>query len=144
MTTIVSKRGGSGAVEARLAEAHIALPAPQPAIGNYRPARIVDGWLFTSGQLSWRDGAIGHPGLLGRDVSVEQGREAAAIAALKLLAQVKAACAGDLDKISHCVRLSCFVACTADFLHHATIVDPVSSHLIAAFGDEVGVHARLA
>jgi len=144
MTTIVSKPGGIGAVETRLAEAHIALPAPQPAIGNYRPVRIVDGWLFTSGQLSWRDGAIVHPGLLGQDVSVEQGREAAAIAALNLLAQVKAACAGDLDRISHCVRLSCFVACTAGFHHHATILDPVSSHLIAAFGDEVGVHARLA
>lgn len=144
MTTIVSKAGGSGAVEARLAKAGIALPSPPPAIGNYRPVRIVDGWLFTSGQLSWRDGAIVHPGLLGRDVSTAQGREAAAIAALNLLAQVRAACAGDLDRISHCVRLSCFVACTAGFHQHATILDPVSSHLIAAFGDEIGAHARLA
>lgn len=143
MTTIVSESDVS-VVDARLAKARIVLPSPQPAIGNYRPVRIVDGWLFTSGQLSWRDGAVVHPGLLGRNVTVEQGREAAAIAALNLLAQVKAACAGDLDRISHCVRLSCFVACAPDFHDHPTILDPISSHLITAFGDEIGVHARLA
>lgn len=144
MTTIVSTSSPRGAAEERLAKAGVTLPPPQPAIGNYRPVRIVDGWLFTSGQLSWRDGAVVHPGLLGRNVTVEQGREAAAIAALNLLAQVKAACAGDLDRISHCVRLSCFVACTPDFHDHPTILDPISSHLITAFGDEIGVHARLA
>ena len=57
MTTIVSTSSPRGAAEERLAKAGVTLPPPQPAIGNYRPVRIVAGWLFTSGQLSWRDGA---------------------------------------------------------------------------------------
>ncbi|MCZ8548497.1 RidA family protein, partial [Mesorhizobium qingshengii] len=78
------------------------------------------------------------------DISMEQGREAATIAALNLLAQLKAACTGDLDRISYCVRISCFVACATDFHEHPKILDPVSSILVAAFGEEIGVHARLA
>jgi enamine deaminase RidA (YjgF/YER057c/UK114 family) len=142
--TRVTLPTGPGAAEARLLAAGIDLPlAPKPA-GSYRAARIVDGWLFTSGQLSWRSGAILFPGLLGREVSIEQGREAVAVAARNLLAHVKAACGGDLDRVAACVRLTCFLACTPDFHHHPAVLEPASEILAIAFGPDAGAHARLA
>jgi NAD(P)H dehydrogenase (quinone) len=133
-----------GRVDRRLACAGIVLPpAPKPA-GNYRATRILDGWLYTSGQLSWRDGQIVHPGILGKDIAVAQAREAAAFATYNLLAQLRDGCGGDLDRIAGCARVTCFVACTHDFHAHPEVLDPVSDIICAAFGEEIGAHARLA
>lgn len=131
-------------VEQRLSQAGIVLPSPPRPAGAYRAARIVDGWIFTSGQLSWRDGVIVHPGMFGRDVSLEQGREAAALTTVNLLAQLKMACENNLDRITACARITCFLACTGAFHEHPKVLEPVSSIIIAAFGEEIGAHARLA
>ena len=131
-------------VDARLAELGALLPAAPPPAGEYCAVRQIDGWLYTSGQLSWRDGRIVHPGIIGVDVTVDQAREAARVAAMNLIAQLRLATQDDLDRIGACVRLTCHLACAPTFHEHSTVLDPASAILIAALGPEVGRHARLA
>ncbi|NTT86077.1 RidA family protein [Tabrizicola fusiformis] len=130
--------------EANLRQSGLTLPsAPRPA-GHYSATRLVDGWLYTSGALPWNAGEILYPGQLGRAVSVDQGRAAARAAALNLLAMVRDACDGDLDRVSACVRLTCTLACTADFHDHPRVIDPASDLICTILGTETGRHARLA
>ncbi|MEP9389210.1 RidA family protein [Mesorhizobium sp. KR9-304] len=119
------------------------LPTAPPPAGNYSAVRVYDGWLYTSGQLSWRDGRIIHPGIIGVNVSVEQALEAAAIAATNLIAQLKLA-VGDLDRVAACMRLTCHLACAPTFHDHPTVLDDASAVLVEHLGHEVGRHARLA
>lgn len=124
--------------------ATLSLPPPPAPAGNYASFRLCDGWLFTSGALSWHEGRILHPGQLGAGISIAQGRAAAEAAALNLLALVNDACDGDLDRIALCLQVTCFVACAAGFYDHARVIDPVSDVLCRAFGEARGRHARLA
>ena len=82
-------------------------------------------------------------GKLGREFSIEQGQEAARLCALNLLAQAKAALAGDLDRIVRCVRLGGFVNSTADFLDQPRVVNGASDLMVELLGD-AGRHARTA
>ena len=130
--------------EANLRRSGLVLPPPPRPAGHYSAARVVDGWLCTSGALSWQDGTILHPGQLGGAVTPDQGRAAARAAALNLLAMVRDACGGDLDRVSACVRLTCTLACTPGFHDHPGVIDPVSDLICAVFGNDTGRHARLA
>ena len=133
-----------GASENRLANLGFSLPTAPAPVGGYRSAQILDGLIYTSGQLSWVKGKIRHPGRIGREVTVEQGREAATLATLNLLAQLKLVCGGDLDRIVGCARISCHLACVESFEDHAQVIEPISDILLGIFGPEIGAHARLA
>lgn len=123
--------------EARLAALSLALPALRPRAGDYV------GWvrhrdlLFLAGQ-----GADGWTGRIGTDLDVEQGRLAARDCALNLLAQTRAAL-GSLDHVERVVKLTGFVACTADFTATPEVIDGASRLLIEVFGEH-GRHARSA
>ena len=100
--------------EKRLAELGVTLPdAPAPA-ANYVPWMVLDGMVYVSGQVSMKDGAF-VTGKLGNDMSTEDGAAAARACAISLLAQVKAAAGGDLDRLKRVVKLTGFVNSTADF-----------------------------
>lgn len=130
-------------IEERLAEQGIKLPdAPAPA-ANYVPWVKSGNLVFISGQLPMVDGETTCHGQLGRDVDVEQGVKAARLCAVNILAQVKVACGGDLEKIARCVRLGGFVAATPEFEKHPAIVNGASD-LIAEVLGERGAHARAA
>lgn len=130
-------------VEERLAEQGIKLPeAPKPA-ANYVPWVRSGNMVYISGQLPMVDGETTCHGQLGRDVDLEQGVKAARLCAVNILAQVKAACDGDLEKIARCVRLGGFVASTPEFEQHPSVVNGASDLMAAAFG-EAGAHARAA
>ena len=130
-------------VEQRLAQQGLELPdAPAPA-ANYVPYTIGGKLLFVSGQLPFREGRVAVTGKVGAEVSVAQGQEAARLCALNLLAQAKAACGGDLSKLSRCVKLGGFVACAPDFGDHPEVVNGASDLMVQAMG-EAGRHARFA
>ena len=132
----------TGTIETRLSELGLTLPdAPAPA-ANYVPYVEAGGLLFVSGQISaGPDGFI--TGKLGADMDVEAGAAAARTCALSLLAQVRAACGGDLDRLQRVVKLTGFVNSTQDFTDQPKVVNGASDLLADALG-EAGRHSRSA
>lgn len=131
-----------GKIEARLAELGIDLPdAPAPA-ANYVPAVRSGDLVFISGQVpKTADGLI--TGKLGADHSVEEGQKTARVCAINLIAQMKAACDGDLDRVARVVKLLGFVNSTPDFPDHPKVVNGASDLMVEVFGDN-GRHSRSA
>jgi enamine deaminase RidA (YjgF/YER057c/UK114 family) len=129
-------------ITARLADLGVTLPdAPAPA-ANYVPFVQVGNTLFVSGQISsGPEGMI--VGKLGDGMSVEDGAVAAKSCAISLLAQVKAACGGDIDRLVRVVKLTGFVNSTQDFTEQPKVINGCSDFLAEALGD-VGKHARSA
>lgn len=129
-------------IDGKLEEMGLSLPdAPAPA-ANYVPYVLSGNTLYVSGQVSQGpDGLI--CGKLGGGMSVEDGAAAAARCALSLLAQVRAACGGDLSRLRRVVKLVGFVNSTADFTDQPKVVNGASDLLVALLGD-AGRHARSA
>ena len=132
----------TNAIESRLSELGLSLPdAPAPA-ANYVPYVQVGTTLYVSGQISsGPDGLI--KGKLGDDMTTEAGAEAASRCALSLLAQVRAACGGDLSRLKRVVKLTGFVNSTADFTDQPKVVNGASDLLVEVLGD-AGRHSRSA
>jgi enamine deaminase RidA (YjgF/YER057c/UK114 family) len=129
-------------VSARLAALGLVLPAPPAPLAAYVPAVRTGDLLFVSGMLPLRDGAVLHPGALGREVSVEQGAAAARQAALNGLAVVAQA-AGSLERIDRIVRLNGFVASAPAFTQQPQVLNG-ASELLASLLGEAGRHSRIA
>jgi len=132
-----------GKIEQRLAALKIALPATPAPAGNYVPYVVAGTLVFVAGQLPFQDGKVAHPGKLGAGVSIEDGQKAARLCALNLIAQVKAACGGDLERVARCVKLTGFVNATPEFADHPKVVNGASDLMAEVFGDK-GRHARAA
>lgn len=128
--------------ESNLSDIGITLPEPAAPVASYRPAVIANGMLYVSGQLPFIDGAI-VTGKLGADVSLERGVEAARACGIMLIAQIKAALDGDLDRVAQIVKLGAFVASTPDFSDQPKVVNGASDLMEQVFG-EAGRHARSA
>jgi enamine deaminase RidA (YjgF/YER057c/UK114 family) len=130
-------------IETRLKSLGITLPdAPAPA-ANYVPFVQVGSLVHISGQIS-RDAAGGLiVGKLGTDLDVAAGAEAAKSCAIALLAQLKAACGGDLGRVVKAVKLVGFVNSTADFTDQPKVINGASDFMVAVLGD-AGRHARSA
>lgn len=131
------------AVERRLADLGHELPEAAAPAANYLPYATSGKLVLVSGQLPVRDGKIAYVGRLGETVGVDQGKAAAALCALNLLAQAKAACDGDLDRLARCLKLGGFVACTPEFTDQPTVINGASDLIAAAMG-QAGRHARFA
>jgi enamine deaminase RidA (YjgF/YER057c/UK114 family) len=132
----------TGRIESRLAELGITLPQATAPVANYVPWVRTGSQVFVSGQVSnGPDGFI--KGKLGDDMSVEQGAAAARTCALSLIAQLKAACDGDLDRLVRVVKLVGFVNSTADFTDQPKVINGASDLMVEVFGD-AGRHARSA
>lgn len=130
-------------IEARLAELGILLPQAGAPAANYVPFVRTGDLLFVSGQVCALSGKLSHVGKLGKDFSVEEGQKAARICGLNLLAHLKNALDGDLDRVVRCVRLGGFVNGTADFIDQPKVINGCSDLMVEVFG-EAGRHARTA
>jgi len=133
----------TSAIERRLAGRGLSLPPAATPAGSYVPYTISGKLLLVSGQLPIRNGKVVVTGRLGEDLGVEEGQEAARLCALNLLAQAKAACEGDLDRLERCLKLGGFVSCAPGFTHHAKVINGASDLIGEAMGDQ-GRHARFA
>ena len=125
----------SSHIEKRLTELGITLPPPGSPAGNYVPCVIVGDLAFMSGQVCREAGKMKYTGKVGRDLTVEQGQAAARLCAVNLLAQLKAACGGDLDRVERCVRLGGFVNCLHDFGEQPKVINGASDLMVEVFGD---------
>lgn len=130
-------------IERRLANSGVFLPIPSLAAGTYVPYVISRGLVYISGQTARIDGVVICEGKVGCDVSLEQGKKAAQICAINMLAQLRHACDGDLSLVTQCVRLTGFVACEDHFRDQAAVLNAASEIIHVAFG-AAGMHARTA
>jgi enamine deaminase RidA (YjgF/YER057c/UK114 family) len=133
----------SGKIEARLAELGIELPRPAAPLANYVGFAASGGLVFIAGQICQWNGEPRFVGKLGAGIAIADGKEAARLCALNILAQIRTACGGDLDRVRRCVRVGGFVNCTPEFTDMPQIVNGASDLMVEVFGD-IGRHARAA
>jgi enamine deaminase RidA (YjgF/YER057c/UK114 family) len=133
----------AGKIDQHLAELKIELPNPAAPVANYVPAVRSGNLLFLSGQVCQWNGERRFIGKVGGEISLEQGKEAAKLCGLNLLAQAKRALDGDLDRVVRVVRLGGFVNSVPGFGDQPLVVNGASDLMVAVFGD-AGRHARTA
>ena len=132
----------TGLIEARLAELGLTLPEATAPVANYVPFVQVGDLVHVSGQVSkGPDGWI--TGRLGGGMDIAAGATAAQACGLAILAQVKAACGGDLDRVVRIVKLTAFVCSDPGFTDQPKVVNGASDLMVAVLGD-AGRHARSA
>ena len=129
-------------VQDRLNSMRITLPAPAAPVANYVPFVMTGNLLFISGQVPFGPDGIEYIGTLGGGLSVEDGQAAARLCAINILAQANVALR-NLDRITRCVKLGGFVACTPDFTDHPKVINGASDIMVDVLGD-AGRHARFA
>ena len=133
----------SGEIDARLAELGIEVPEAAAPVANYVGYVVSGNLVFVSGQVTLKDGEFMHQGKLGDSISVEEGQAAARLCAINIIAQLKAACGGDLDRVQRIVKLGGFVNSTPDFTDQPKVINGASDLMVEVFGDK-GRHARAA
>jgi len=129
-------------IEARIAELGLTLPEPAKPVASYVSYVRSGNQITISGQLS-NDASGGIKGTVGVDVTPEQATEAARLCGLNLIAQIKAACDGDLDRVVRIVKLGGFVQAGPDFIAIPAVINGCSDLMVEVFGD-AGKHARAA
>jgi enamine deaminase RidA (YjgF/YER057c/UK114 family) len=129
-------------VEERLSAAGIVLPTPVAPVANYVPFVRSGAIVHISGQVSI-DAGGGVRGVVGEDVDLDKAVAAARICGVNLLAQMKAACDGQLDRVVRVIKLGGFVQAGPAFFDIPKVVNGCSDVMVTAFGD-AGRHARSA
>ncbi len=130
-------------IEDKLKKLNIVLPEPKAPVGAYVATKIVGNLLFISGQVSIDKSTKLITGKIGKDLNLDEGYEAAKRCGLSIVAHVKNACGGDLDRIKTCVKLTGYVNSTDNFKDQPKIINGASD-IIAKIFDEKGEHTRAA
>jgi enamine deaminase RidA (YjgF/YER057c/UK114 family) len=133
----------SGKIESRLKELGLTLPAATTPAANYVPTVRTGNLVFVAGQVTLNNGKLEYVGKLGREFGIEDGQKAARLCALNIIAHLKNACGGDLDRVRRCVRVGGFVNAVPEFGDHPKVINGASDLFVEVFG-EAGKHARAA
>jgi enamine deaminase RidA (YjgF/YER057c/UK114 family) len=128
--------------ERKLTDLGITLPPPPKPVATYIPSVLAGDLLFLSGVIPFRDGRLVFAGKLGRELTVEQGYDAAKLALLNALAIIRQEL-GTLDRVKRIVRMTGHVASAEGFIQHPAVINGASDLLVQIFG-EAGRHARVA
>lgn len=130
-------------VDGRLEELGITLPTPPAPVASYVPYVASGRQIFISGQVTVATDGLKYIGVVGKDLTVEDGKAAARLCAINLIAQLKSACGGDLGKVKRVLKLTVFVNAAPGFTQHPEVANGASDLLVQVFGD-AGKHARSA
>jgi enamine deaminase RidA (YjgF/YER057c/UK114 family) len=133
----------SSRIDDRLRQLGIELPRASTPGANYVPFVRTGNLLFLTGQLSQWNGERRFVGKLGREFGVEEGQQAARLCALNLVAHVRAALDGDLDRVVRCVRIAGYVNSVPEFVGQSQVLNGASDLFVEIFG-EAGRHTRMA
>ncbi len=126
-----------------LKKLNIELPdAPSP-VGAYVAYKMINKFLYISGQLPIKANGEIVKGKIGKNLTLEDGQEASKLCVINILAQAKKATGGDLNKIKNCIKITGFVNSTDSFTDQPKVINPASETLSAVFGDK-GKHTRAA
>ena len=129
--------------EEKINHLKLLLPEARDPVGSYLASKIVGKMLFISGQISIAANGELIKGKVGRELTTEEGYEAAKRCGLNIISQVKKACNDDLSKIKSCVKLTGFVNSTEDFVEQPKVINGASDLIVSVFGD-AGMHTRAA
>ena len=129
-------------INATLIDKGIVLPDAPPPAANYIPYVKIRKLVFVSGQLSQNENGF-IKGVLGKDLNVQEGYDAARQCAMSLLAQLKSAVNGDLNKVTKVEKLGGFVNSAPDFTEQPSVINGASDLLVELFGEK-GRQARTA
>ena len=129
--------------EKNIKELGIILLEPPVAIANYVPFKLIDKFLYVSGQAPIKDGSIKYIGKVGKDISIEDGIKAAELCCINIITNLKKSIGEDWDRLDTFVKLGGFVNCGSDFADHPKIINGASDLLVQIFGDQ-GKHTRFA
>jgi enamine deaminase RidA (YjgF/YER057c/UK114 family) len=132
-----------GNIDKRLQQLGIAIPEPAAPVANYVGWVRAGNMVFTSGQVPFKEGKFHFQGKVGGDISLEQGQQAARMCAINVIAQIKVACDGNLDRVRRVVKLVVFVNGTPEFTDQPKVANGASDLMVELFGDK-GKHARSA
>ena len=127
----------------RVSALGLSLPKPSMPAGNFVPTVLVDRTLYVAGQGPRIDGKVIYEGKVGSDLSLEQGRAAAELCALNLLAHLSAACGGEIQGVERALRVCGVVNSLPDFVDHGKVLNGASDLLFAVLGQK-GLHVRMA
>jgi len=130
-------------IDEKLSELKIEIPDAPAPVGAYVAYKVVGNLVFISGQLPVGTNGNIIKGKLGKDLNIEKGQEAARLCAINIIAQVKKAVGGDLNKIKNCVKITGFVNSTENFVDQPKVINAASELLTGVFGDN-GKHTRAA
>lgn len=130
-------------IDEKLASLGINLPTPAAPVANYVGFVKSGNTVFVSGQLPFQDGKLAYIGKVGSEVSIDDAKKAAKLCGIGILAQLKVACDGNLDRVVRCVKLGIFVNGDANFKDHPAVANGASDLMVEALGD-AGKHARAA
>ena len=130
-------------IEDRLKELAITLPTPPAPVASYVPYVVTGNLAYISGQVTLSDGALNYVGTVGNEISLDDAKDAARLCAINVIAQVKAACGGDLERVRRVVKVTVFVNAVPGFAQHPEVANGASDLFVAVFGD-AGRHARAA
>ena len=129
--------------EENLKKLNIVLPIATDPVGSYVATKTVNKLIYISGQISIDASGNLIKGKVGKDLSVEEGYEAAKRCALSIISQAKKAVGNDLTKIKTCIKLTGFVNSTEDFIDQPKVINGASDLMVQVFGKD-GAHARAA
>ena len=133
----------TGKIEARLKELGLDIPTPAAPAANYVPYVVSGRQVFLAGQITLWNGELKHVGKLGAGLELKDGQAAARICALNLIAQAKAACGGDLDRLVRWIKINGYVNSDTFFTDQPKVMNGASDLLVEVFGER-GRHARAA
>jgi len=134
----------AGRIDQRLEELGITIPQAQtPRIAKIKGAAIIGNTLYISGMIPQWEGDVRYVGKVGAEFSIAEGRDAARLSALNVVAQARVALDGDLDRIKQIAKVSGYVNCTPEMTEVAAVVNGASELFLEIFGER-GVHARIA
>ena len=130
-------------IDKKIEELKIILPEAKAPVGSYVATKIVGKLLYISGQISIDENGKLIKGKIGKELTTDQGYDAAKRCGLSIVSHVKKACDGDLSKIKSCVKLTGFVNSTDDFIEQPKVINGASDLISLIFGD-AGMHTRAA
>lgn len=133
----------AGNIDSRLQELGITLPEAAAPAANYVPYAISGNMVYVSGQVPFVDGELKYQGKVGQEFDTETAVDCARVCALNIIAQVKAACDGDLDRVVRCVKLGGFVNCIDGYGEQPKVINGASDLMVDVFAEK-GRHARFA
>jgi len=132
-----------GNIETRLMELGIELADTPSAIANYVGYLNSNDYVFISGQLPLEYQQPKYQGIVGDKISIEDAQQAARLCGINILAQLKSACEGDLDRVKRCIKLDGFVNAIPGFANQPQVINGCSDLIVQVFGDK-GKHTRAA
>ena len=131
-------------IAARLAALDIVIPRAQPPrVAKIKGAARIGNILYISGQIPQWEGELRYVGKVGREFTIEEGRAAARLSALNVLAQASEALGGNLDRIRQIAKVAGYVNCTPDLTEIGAVINGASELFLEIFGER-GAHARVA